>query len=754
MVGDSLLFANGDTAASPSRLTVNRESMFIGERGNQGAPLTQISRQYEAGVDLNGDGDGVDGFVVITVEGGAPQRHFSPGSCQRRVNVNLALYCRSEVSGDLNGDGDLTDQQVMRVLVGGSIEPTGVFLSSAVSVLPVEISDLPDGRYAWADTIFTADGTQTIPIAGFTVVGMSSGSPVVCPSGTYGGCKLIPSSGQPVDVGSSLPTWTQVGTVFWITESELRLGDLNGDGDLLDEQLCRLSAAGASTSCLDVRPRSSSQYPIISTGEDRGLVLGFSPSASPLHRLFYAGPATSTLVDLGSSGGFVDRFEGGGALATVHANTPGQTASYVTKFISRDGVITDVLHSQQIPAVMSTGPNEALLAVTESLGFDYNGDGDWLDRVSFIVTSGPAGGRMTRMQFPPILENNYGYPSVRAIGAGATVVVFAEPGVDLNGDGDTLDRVYHGVNPDGTVVNLRYASGPAVPTGARHAAIEPIAPGIAAVAVDEASQGTDMNSDGDLLDVVAVRVVAPDFPNFAVVSPDRLLDTRLKTQAGYSGAKPDAGQTVTLQVTGRAGVPTSGVTAVAMNVTITEATAPGFVTVWPGGERPTTSNLNVEYSGQTVPNLVIVPVGPDGKIRLFTQSGGHLIADIAAWFGPASPLTTQSPRRILDTRPDTAIAYTGTKPGVGQTVVLPIPASTAPPGSMVVMNVTATEATGAGFVTVWGDGNRPNASNLNIERAGQTIPNLVITPVGVDGNVRLFTQRGTHLIADLAVRLG
>lgn len=285
MIGDSLLFANGDTAASPSRLTVNRDSMFIGERGSQTAPLTQISRQFEAGVDLNGDGDGVDGFVVITVEGGAPQRHFSPGSCRYRVDVNLALYCRSEVDGDLNGDGDRFDQQVTRLLAGGSIEPTGVFLSAPASIIPIETRELPDGRYAWADTIFTAEGTQTTPIAGFTVVGMSSGSPVVCPSGTYGGCKLIPPSGQPVDVGSSLPTWTQVGTVFWITESELRLGDLNGDGDLLDEQLCRLSAAGAPTSCLDVRPRSSSQYPIISTGEDRGLVLGFSPSASPLHRL-------------------------------------------------------------------------------------------------------------------------------------------------------------------------------------------------------------------------------------------------------------------------------------------------------------------------------------------------------------------------------------------------------------------------------------------------------------------------------------
>jgi hypothetical protein len=32
--------------------------------------------------------------------------------------------------------------------------------------------------------------------------------------------------------------------------------------------------------------------------------------------------------------------------------------------------------------------------------------------------------------------------------------------------------------------------------------------------------------------------------------------------------------------------------------------------------------------------------------------------------------------------------------------------------------------------------------------AGQTIPNLVIVPVGADGNIRLYTDAGTHLIID------
>jgi hypothetical protein len=65
-------------------------------------------------------------------------------------------------------------------------------------------------------------------------------------------------------------------------------------------------------------------------------------------------------------------------------------------------------------------------------------------------------------------------------------------------------------------------------------------------------------------------------------------------------------------------------------VTATRATGPGYITVWPDGTQPTSSNLNIEYADQTVPNLVIVPVGADGAIRVFTDAGTDLIVDVLA----------------------------------------------------------------------------------------------------------------------------
>jgi hypothetical protein len=53
----------------------------------------------------------------------------------------------------------------------------------------------------------------------------------------------------------------------------------------------------------------------------------------------------------------------------------------------------------------------------------------------------------------------------------------------------------------------------------------------------------------------------------------------------------------------------SGATAVGINVTATDATAPSFLTVYPAAPtRPTASNLNFD-PGEDVPNLVIVGTG-------------------------------------------------------------------------------------------------------------------------------------------------
>jgi arylsulfatase A-like enzyme len=239
---------------------------------------------------------------------------------------------------------------------------------------------------------------------------------------------------------------------------------------------------------------------------------------------------------------------------------------------------------------------------------------------------------------------------------------------------------------------------------------------------------------------------------FVGLPPARILDTR--AGQGAPAAKPASGGTVALRVLGQGGVPAAGVAAVAMQVTAVDATSPGFVTAYPGGTaRPLASNLNLERAGQVRANLVVVPVGSDGTVNLFTSAGAHLVADVAGYVtdgtAPASAsglFVPVNPVRLRDTR----VTPPAEKIPAGGNMDATLAAGALPPSAgSVLVNITATNATGRGFVTVHPAGApRPWVSNLNVEHAGQTIPSTALVKVGSGGAITVFSQGGADLIVD------
>jgi hypothetical protein len=110
-------------------------------------------------------------------------------------------------------------------------------------------------------------------------------------------------------------------------------------------------------------------------------------------------------------------------------------------------------------------------------------------------------------------------------------------------------------------------------------------------------------------------------------APTRLFDTRL----GVGLLR--AGTTFEWDLSGTVDAQTS---AVIMNVTVTEPTAPGFVTVYPcSAGRPTASNLNY-VARQTVPNLVTVAVGADRRVCFYVSGATQLLADLAGSYSSSS----------------------------------------------------------------------------------------------------------------------
>ncbi|HEX7537182.1 MAG TPA: hypothetical protein VF391_09275 [Dermatophilaceae bacterium] len=125
------------------------------------------------------------------------------------------------------------------------------------------------------------------------------------------------------------------------------------------------------------------------------------------------------------------------------------------------------------------------------------------------------------------------------------------------------------------------------------------------------------------------QVIPMAASGFTGSSPTRVLDTR--AGIGAPTAKLGADATLTLALPD---LP-DGATAVALNVTATGPTAAGYLTVYPGdATRPTASNLNF-VAGQTIPNLVLVPVGPGNTVTFYNAAGTvNVIADLVGSYAP------------------------------------------------------------------------------------------------------------------------
>lgn len=265
---------------------------------------------------------------------------------------------------------------------------------------------------------------------------------------------------------------------------------------------------------------------------------------------------------------------------------------------------------------------------------------------------------------------------------------------------------------------------------------------------------TDSNGASATVSLVVTTVGSA----YTAVNPTRLLDTRNGT--GAARAKVGKKGLVKLKVAGVGPIPADGVTAAVLNVTVTDAVGSGFITAYPsddGTSAPNVSNVNY-VTGQTVPNLVTVPVGSDGYVYLGNSAGGSvdLIADITGYYHrSAGDLheATYTPMRLLDTRNGTGAAKARVgKGGIVSLLVAQNDTYLPAPGDMdaVVVNLTVTDTTGSGFITGYADGaSVPNASNVNYA-AGQTVANLAIVPVSSAGKIDLFNGGGSvDLIADV-----
>ena len=268
-------------------------------------------------------------------------------------------------------------------------------------------------------------------------------------------------------------------------------------------------------------------------------------------------------------------------------------------------------------------------------------------------------------------------------------------------------------------------------------------------------------------------------------TPSRVLDTRDGTNRSPSGPLGPK-ESMELHILGVDGVnppvtdvvPNSAkVTGVLLNV-VGLTTEPGgtntYLSVFPDallpGQDPTTSNLNLSPNIIKA-NLVFVPVGADGKVRLFNNQGlTHVVADVVGYLlSGEDPLTRKgrvvplsSPYRTFDTRES---QWGGVALGPGQAEDWSFSAFA---GSVfigpdavgnqlaVIGNLTSASVTRQyasvpvqSFLTAYpANGGRPLSSNLNTAE-GPAIPNMAILKYGADATVRVYNLFGyAHYLFD------
>jgi hypothetical protein len=292
-------------------------------------------------------------------------------------------------------------------------------------------------------------------------------------------------------------------------------------------------------------------------------------------------------------------------------------------------------------------------------------------------------------------------------------------------------------------------------------AVGQIRPNFAVVPVSRGSISIYIPTGGNII-VDAMGFFTPSGATasgrFVPINPRRALDTR-PTQSGpvpsgWVAHRPAIGESVPVALPAGFEVPPTGVSALVVNVTATEAGGPGFLQALPTGSQPgQTSTVNY-VGGETAATHAIVPLGAGGTISVFTSNSAHIVVDVMGYITDTTAPTSDAglfvpvpPDRYYDSRSAPNSIHGG-----GSTVTVPLtgPAFAVPPGAAAIsMNLTSDQAVGAGFVTAYpADGAFPLASNLNFITA-TPVANAALVKLSSAGTLNTFVNVATHVIIDV-----
>ena len=268
---------------------------------------------------------------------------------------------------------------------------------------------------------------------------------------------------------------------------------------------------------------------------------------------------------------------------------------------------------------------------------------------------------------------------------------------------------------------------------------------------------------------------------FHPVSPARIVDTRLGqgvpraiTPGDGRNSDPNSNNRLSsrlgheFRITGVGGVPTTGVSAVLLNVTVTGGTAacsmrlipkPPRSAAWVDQSSYPTANTQMAGvhwgAGETRASLQLVKVGVGGRVRLDSLSWGsvHLVVDVAGWVDESQPgqggdrLLTVDPARLLDTRDGTGGPVEPVAGGEERPLTVAGISGVPADADAVLGNLTSVNTAGPTYLSVWPGGQAPRTVSVLNSVAGEARSNLVCVGVGDAADWVLFNGVRTTALA-------
>jgi hypothetical protein len=234
----------------------------------------------------------------------------------------------------------------------------------------------------------------------------------------------------------------------------------------------------------------------------------------------------------------------------------------------------------------------------------------------------------------------------------------------------------------------------------------------------------------------------------------RIVDTRKSTGNTFTRVGPNQ---IRQQITSSFGVP-SGATAIVATVTAINGGAPNFVTVFPSGiSVPRVSNLNMAVPGAVESNLVTVKLSSGGSVDVFARAASQFIVDLIGYYEPVAGKVRSgrfvglaTARRAIDTR-----KLSSGRPVSRSVTVVDVTPYVPSSASSIVINLTATQTTGAGFFTAfaYSEPSVPaSLSSLGVTAPGVTRAAAVIVPISTIGGkrrIKIYTLTSAHIIVDV-----